>query len=115
MEERRRILVSKEGYHIEIACSKALGVFLYKSLVVPTLISLSVCWFKKVTKTNFLGKVQKRGTKWISSDWKSNYKQWLLECFLLAICNSSFDANFDQYLFFRDHPCPLGSDSCLTF
>lgn len=144
------ILVSKDlkwDLHIKTACSKALGVFfmlkrssptlslitklnLYKSMVVPTLIYGSVCWFNNVTNTKCLEKVQKRCTRWISSDWKSNYKQLLLKCnllplslylqlqdilFLMKCMGGRFDYNFDRYLCVRDHPRPVRSDNYLTF
>ena len=101
--------------------------------MVPTLIYDSVCcvcWFNIVTNTKSLENVQKRCTKGISGDWKSNYKQLLLKCRLLPLslylqsqdilfptkCMiSGFVYNFDQYFCFRDHPRPLRSISCLTF
>ena len=99
-------------------------------MVVPTLIYGSVCWFNNVTNTKCLEKVQKRCTRWISSDWKSNYKQLLLKCnllplslylqlqdilFLMKCMGGRFDYNFDRYLCVRDHPRPVRSDNYLTF
>ena len=110
--------------------SLATKLNLYKTMVEPTLNCGSVCLFNNVTNTKYLENVQKRCTKWIRNDWKSNYKQLLLECrilplslylqlqdifFLTKCMNGGFDYNFQQYLRFKDHPRLLRSDNCLTF
>ena len=109
--------------------SLANKLILYTSTMVPTLIFSSVCWLNNVTNTKSLENVQKRCTKWISSDWKSNYKQLLLKCrflplslylqlqdilFLTKCMNGGFEYNFYKYLCFRGHPSLLRSNNCLT-
>ena len=99
-------------------------------MMVPTLIYGSVCWFNNVTNNKSLKNVQKRCTKWIRIDRKSNYKHLPTEMSITTLISlltatgyhipdicviGGFYHNFDRYVRFRDHPSPLRSDNCLTF